>query len=48
LPALPGLALLCAGRFIPLDALSSRELISEVLRWENLPADAPGCFVIRT
>lgn len=46
-PALPGLALLCAGRFIPLDALSSRELISEVLRWENLPTDAPGCFIIR-
>jgi hypothetical protein len=46
-PALPGLALICDGRFIPLDALSSRELISEVLRWENLPADAPGCFVIR-
>jgi len=46
-PALPGLALICAGRFIPLDALASRELISEVLRWENLPADAPGCFIIR-
>jgi N-methylhydantoinase A/oxoprolinase/acetone carboxylase beta subunit len=46
-PALPGLALICSGRFIPLDALASRELISEVLRWENLPADAPGCFIIR-
>jgi hypothetical protein len=46
-PALPGLALICDGRFIPLDALSSRELLSEVLRWENLPANAPGCFVIR-
>ena len=46
-PALPGLALVCDGRFIPLDQLGSRELIAEVLRWENLPVDAPGCFVIR-
>ena len=46
-PALPGLALVCAGRFIPLDQLGSRALIGEVLQWENLPADAPGCFVIR-
>ena len=46
-PALPGLALLCSGRFIPLDQLGSRSLINEVLQWENLPADAPGCFLIR-
>jgi N-methylhydantoinase A/oxoprolinase/acetone carboxylase beta subunit len=46
-PALPGLALIAAGRFIPLDQLGSRSLIDEVLRWENLPAAAPGCFVIR-
>jgi len=46
-PALPGLALICAGRFIPLDQLGSHELIAEVLRWENLPAGAPGCFIIR-
>jgi N-methylhydantoinase A/oxoprolinase/acetone carboxylase beta subunit len=46
-PALPGLALICAGRFIPLDQLGSRELITEVLRWENLPTGAPGCFIIR-
>lgn len=46
-PALPGLALICDGRFIPLDQLGSRELITEVLRWENLPPGAPGCFIIR-
>ena len=46
-PALPGLALISGGRFIPLDQLGSRSLIEEVLRWENLPAAAPGCFVIR-
>jgi len=27
--------------------LGSAELIAEVLRWENLPESAPGCFVIR-
>ena len=43
---LPGLSLLCAGRLIPLDRLGSRELIQEVLRWENLPAQASGCFII--
>ncbi len=46
-PALPGLALLSAGRLIPLDQLGSKELIADVLRWENLPATAPGCFLIR-
>ncbi|MCH7472611.1 hypothetical protein IIA79_06630, partial [bacterium] len=46
-PALPGLALICDGRFIPLDQLGSADLIAEVLRWENLPANAAGCFIIR-
>lgn len=46
-PSLPGLALVCAGRFIPLDQLGSGELAAEALRWENLPAHAPGCFVLR-
>lgn len=46
-PAMPGLALLCAGRLIPLDQLGAKELIADVLRWENLPANAPGCFLIR-
>ena len=46
-PLLPGLALLCAGRFIPLDQLGSAELIADILRFESLPADAAGCFIIR-
>jgi len=46
-PALPGLALICDGRFVPLEQLGSRELIAEVIRWENLPAAAPACFVLR-
>ncbi len=46
-PVLPGLALACAGRLIPLDQLASAELIAEVLRWEQLPPDAPGCFLLR-
>jgi len=46
-PALPGLALICAGRFIPLDQLGSAELIGEVLRWEQLPVTEPSCFVLR-
>jgi N-methylhydantoinase A/oxoprolinase/acetone carboxylase beta subunit len=46
-PALPGLALLAAGRLIPLEQLGSRELIADVLRWESPPADEPACFIIR-
>ena len=46
-PVLPGLALACAGRLIPLDQLASAELIAEVLRWEQLPPDAAGCFLLR-
>lgn len=46
-PALPGLALLCAGRLIPLDQLGSKELTAEIMHWENLPPTAPGCFLIR-
>jgi hypothetical protein len=46
-PVLPGVALVCDGRLIPLDALGTAELISEALRWESLPADAPGCFIVR-
>jgi hypothetical protein len=40
------LGLLTSGRYIPLDQLGSAELIVEVLRWEKLPADAAGCFVV--
>ncbi|MBN2081596.1 hypothetical protein JW859_05230 [bacterium] len=47
-PALPGLALICAGRFVPLEQLGSRELIAEVIRWENLPDGAPACFLLRS
>jgi hypothetical protein len=43
---LPQLGLLTSGRYIPLDQLGSAELIVEVLRWEKLPADAAGCFVV--
>nr|MDQ3023020.1 hypothetical protein [bacterium] len=43
---LPNLGLLTGGRYIPLDQLGSAELIAEVLRWEKLPADAQGCFVV--
>ena len=46
-PALPGLALIAAGRLIMLDQLGSRELALEVLRWEGLPATAAGCFFMR-
>ena len=46
-PVLPGVALVCDGRLIPLDALGTAELIAEALRWESLPADAPGCFIVR-
>ena len=44
---LPGLSLLADGRYIPLDQLGSAELVKEVLRWENLPSDSLGLFVIR-
>lgn len=47
-PLLPGLALLCAGRFIPLDQLGSAELIGDILRLEALPAAAPACFILRS
>ena len=43
---LPNLGLLTGGRYIPLDQLGSAELIAEVLRWEKLPADAEGCFIV--
>jgi hypothetical protein len=43
---MPQLGLLTGGRYIPLDQLGSAELIGEILRWEKLPADAQGCFVI--
>jgi N-methylhydantoinase A/oxoprolinase/acetone carboxylase beta subunit len=43
---LPQLGLLTGGRYIPLDQLGSAELITEVLRWEKLPAEAQGCFVV--
>jgi N-methylhydantoinase A len=46
-PVLPGLALACAGWLIPLDQLASADLIAEVLRWEQLPPDADGCFLLR-
>ena len=46
-PALPGLAVLADGRFIPLDQLGSAELALEVLRWERIPASAEACIVIR-
>ena len=46
-PLLPGLAFACAGRLIPLDQLGSAQLILEVLRWEQLPAEAAGCFILR-
>jgi N-methylhydantoinase A len=46
-PVLPGLALACVGRLIPLDQLASADLIAEVLRWEQLPASAGGCFLLR-
>ncbi len=44
---LPGLALLAAGRLIPLEHLGSAELIAEVLRLEQLAADEPCCFIVR-
>jgi N-methylhydantoinase A/oxoprolinase/acetone carboxylase beta subunit len=46
-PALPGLAVLADGRFIPLDQLGSAELAIEVLRWERIPAAAEACILIR-
>lgn len=46
-PVLPGLALACAGRLIPLDQLANADLIAEVLRWEQLPPDTGGCFLLR-
>jgi N-methylhydantoinase A/oxoprolinase/acetone carboxylase beta subunit len=45
--ALPGLAYICDGKFIPLD-LGDSGLIGEVLRWERLPDGAPGCFIVRS
>jgi hypothetical protein len=45
-PALPGLGLVCDGRFIPLE-LGDAGLIAEVLRWEQLPPTAVGCFLVR-
>jgi N-methylhydantoinase A/oxoprolinase/acetone carboxylase beta subunit len=43
---LPGLSLLAAGRLIPLDQLGSAELLSEVLRWEKLPDNCAGLFLL--
>jgi hypothetical protein len=45
-PALPGLALVSAGRLVPLE-LGDPALLVEVLRWEKLPDSAPGCFIVR-
>lgn len=46
-PALPGLALLTCGRLVPLDMLGSLELVQEALRWEKIPPNASGCFLLR-
>ena len=46
-PVLPGLAVLCEGRLIPLDSLGSKELLVEALRWEGLRPDSPACFIVR-
>jgi hypothetical protein len=46
-PALPGLALISAGRLIPLE-LGDPALLTEVLRWERLPDTASGCFIVRS
>lgn len=43
---LPGMRLLAAGRLIPLDQLGSAELVNEVLRWEKLPENCAGLFIL--
>ncbi len=46
-PVLPGLAVLCEGRFTPLDSLGTKELLAEALRWEGFNPDSPACFIVR-